>query len=160
MIAIGIDPGITGAIAVVDRSGNELLDLEDMPTIKAKNGKSQVNIPELASILRREPRWAEVRLEQVNAMPGKAKPGQQARTMGATSAFNFGANFGAIQGVVQTLGFPITLVRPQAWKQAAGLINADKDYARTRALQLYPDADLARKKDIGRADAILIARYG
>jgi len=68
--------------------------------------------------------------------------------------------YGAIQGVVQTLGNPLHFVTPQKWKKAAGLIGADKDYARTKALQLYPDADLARKKDIGRADAILIARYG
>jgi crossover junction endodeoxyribonuclease RuvC len=147
MIRIGIDPGMTGAIAVLE--GNILHACHDMPTVKARNGKNQVNIPELASILRQY-RGETVFLEAVHAMPGQ----------GVTSCFNFGMGFGAIQGIVQTLGIPMHLVTPQKWKKAAGLIGSDKDYARTKALQLYPDADLARKKDIGRADAILIARYG
>ena len=82
-------------------------------------------------------------------------PGQ-----GVASMFNFGMGYGIIQGVVSALGIPYELVTPQSWKKRAGLIGKDKDNARTMAQQLYPDAPLGRKKDIGRADALLIARFG
>lgn len=148
---IGIDPGVTGAIAALDNDG-DLVGLEDMPTLKARGGKTVINIPELGHMLRlaNDGTATIVKLEQVHSMPGQ----------GLVSTFNFGMGYGAIQGVVQTLGLPMQLVTPTKWKKAAGLSGAEKDYARTRALQLFPNADLARKKDIGRADAILIARFG
>ena len=82
-------------------------------------------------------------------------PGQ-----GVSSMFNFGMGYGAIQGVLAGLCVPLHLVTPQKWKKHQGLIGKDKDCARTLAQQLYPEASLARKKDIGRADAILIGDYG
>ena len=82
-------------------------------------------------------------------------PGQ-----GVSSMFGFGVSYGILQGVIASLGIPSVLVTPQRWKKAAGLMGKPKDYARTLAQRLYPAAELSRKKDIGRADAILIARYG
>lgn len=149
MIVAGIDPGISGAIAIIDTAGGEILLADDLPLLKTQKGNNELNIPEIAATLRGY-RIGEVKLEQVHAMPKQ----------GVTSSFNFGRSYGALQAIVQTIGIPITLVTPQAWKKAAGILRTDKDYARTRALQLYPDADLARKKDIGKADAILIARFG
>jgi len=156
VIQVGIDPGMTGAIGMINTVEKEVLTW-DIPTVKARNGKSQINIPALAEFLRELSRLRNaypgsppIKLEAVHAMPKQ----------GVTSSFNFGMGYGAIQGVIQTLGLPMELVTPQKWKKAAGLIGSHKDYARTKALQLYPDADLARKKDIGRADAILIARFG
>ena len=96
-------------------------------------------------------------LEQVNAMPGSG-PGR--RTMGAQSMFNFGRGFGVVEASVQALGLPLCFVAPATWKARAGLTRRPKDYARTLALQLYPRADLQRRADTGRADAILIARFG
>jgi crossover junction endodeoxyribonuclease RuvC len=54
------------------------------------------------------------------------------------------------------------MVTPQKWKKAAGLIGTDKDAARTRAIQLWPNwRDLDKKgKGQALADAALIARYG
>lgn len=147
MIIAGIDPGVSGAIAILD--GTELIATEDMPVLSTKTNKRMVNAAELADIIRHH-RPTEVKLEQVGARPGQ----------GVTSMFNFGQSYGVAQGVVAALGIPLTLVPPQVWKRRAGLGGADKDYARTKAQLLYPSADLARKKDIGRADAILIARYG
>jgi len=156
MIQIGIDPGMTGAIALLNTVEQDVITW-DMPTLKARNGKAHTNIPALAALLREAailrrhyPNSPTLKLEAVHAMPRQ----------GVTSSFNFGEGFGAIKGVLATLGLPYELVTPQKWKKAAGLIGSHKDYARSKALQLYPDADLARKKDIGRADAILIARYG
>ena len=160
-IFVGIDPGMTGAIGIIDIAEDSITTW-DMPLVIARNGKNQLNIPALADMLRiiqgkmQTRQWKQgggpepIKLEAVHAMPKQ----------GVTSSFNFGMGYGAIQGVIQTLGMPMQLVTPQKWKRAAGLIGADKDYARTLALQLWPDADLDRKKDIGRADALLIARYG
>ena len=62
-------------------------------------------------------------------------------------------------GILATLGFAYTRVRPGVWKKALGL-RSDKEQARLRAMQLYPGADLRRKKDHGRAEALLLAWYG
>lgn len=152
---IGIDPGNSGAIAFLE--GN-VVDVVDMP-LMANGKKQQINAHELGRII--ESRFVEfdktgamAYVERVSAMPA------QGRTQGAASMFNFGMGYGVIQGVLAALQIPYTLVTPQKWKKAAGLVGKDKDNARTLAQQLYPAAPLGRKKDIGRADAILIARFG
>lgn len=50
-------------------------------------------------------------------------------------------------------------VRPTVWKRALGL-GKDKEASRLKAMQLFPSADLRRKKDQGRAEALLLAVYG
>lgn len=153
MIVIGIDPGVSGAIAVL---GEGVPALHDMPTMaKGRGKKRQVNAAALADLLiaaRESGDGVLVMLEQVGAMPGQ----------GVSSMFGFGESFGAVRGACAALRLPLQLVTPQQWKRRFGLIGADKDLARTRAVELYPDvsAQLARKKDVGRADALLIARYG
>jgi len=152
---IGIDPGNTGAIALLSNK-NEFIEVVDMP-IMAMGKKNQVNAVALTEIINSYKLMSEFNdehfhaiVEHVQAMPGN----------GSASMFNFGMGFGVIQGVIAALGASMTLVRPQKWKKTCSLIGKDKDNARTLAQQLYPEASLARKKDIGRADAILIARYG
>ncbi len=78
---------------------------------------------------------------------------------GAVSAFSYGRGFGVWLGVLGTLEIPITLIRPQAWKRLllAGYATKDKDAARAVAAGLFPGLDLGRRKDQGRAEAILIA---
>jgi len=154
MITIGIDPGQTGAIAAMTCRGTVLL-LRDMPVSARLYGKgSQVNGGELASILMDARGGDEciARIEQVAAMPGQ----------GVTSMLHFGESLGIIIGVLNTLQIRYTMPRPQQWKKAAGLIGKDKDAARTLALQLFPEVGdmLTRKKDVGRADALLIAKFG
>jgi len=148
---IGIDPGLTGAIAVLcDR-----IVLIDMPTTAKVSGKgNEVNAYELCSIIREWGSKGEtvVYVEKVTAMTGN----------GVTSSFSFGDSAGVVRAAVACAGLPVNYVTPQAWKKHFGLINTQKDAARTKAIQLFPSAssDLARKKDGGRADALLIARYG
>ncbi len=151
MNKIGIDPGLTGAIAWLDKD-NKFIDVWDMPTMSRGKKGNQVNSVELAEIIQ------EIILEfdciayveQVHAMPKQ----------GVTSMFNFGESFGIIKGVLGALKVPVEFVTPQSWKSRAALTGKDKDAARTKAINMYPNASLSRKKDIGRADAIMIARYG
>jgi crossover junction endodeoxyribonuclease RuvC len=153
---IGIDVGNTGALALLNDKSN-VVALVDMPIMALGKNKHQVNAVELARTIER---WTTtfttpylpitVFVEDVHTMPNQ----------GVASSGNFMFGKGVIVGVVATLRLPMILVTPQSWKKRAGLIGKDKDYARTLAQQLYPTADLGRKKDIGRADALLIARYG
>jgi len=150
MTTIGIDPGLTGAIAVLDNQG-AVHFMWDMPTTARSTGRgNEVSAQGLVGLLR----WPECRvwIERVGPMPKQ----------GVTSVWSFGRSLGVIEGVLAALGLPYHLVAPARWKKHHGLIGRDKDCARTLVLQQHPAlADrLARKKDIGRAEAILIAQYG
>ena len=153
MKIIGIDPGLSGAIAIMEN--NKLIDLFDMPVMsEGKKNKRQLNSAQLAKLLKdniSQNEEVSVVVEQVNAMPGQ----------GVTSMFNFGQTFGAIKGICAALGLPIFFVRPSKWKKYFELINSSKDSSRTKAIEMYPSLsdDLAKKKDVNKSDAILIARF-
>ena len=153
MRIIGIDPGLSGAIAILEDSKiKELFDMPVMPD--GKKNKRQLNSALLVKLLKDNIESLEntvMVVEQVNAMPGQ----------GVTSMFNFGQTFGAIKGICAALGLPIFFVRPAKWKKHFELINSSKDASRTKAIEMYPSASeqLSRKKDVNKSDAILIARF-
>ena len=153
MKIIGIDPGLSGAIAILEN--NKVLRIFDMPVMsKGKKNKRQINSALLVNILKDNISNNEeisVVIEQVNAMPGQ----------GVTSMFNFGQTFGAIKGICAALQLPIFFVRPSKWKKHFELINSSKDASRTKAIEMYPklSSELAKKKDVNKSDAILIARF-
>ena len=153
MKIIGIDPGLSGAIAIIEN--NTVLGIFDMPVMaEGKKNKRQLNSAQLVNIIKEYVIKEEeivVVVEQVNAMPGQ----------GVTSMFNFGQTFGAIKGVCAALNLPIFFVRPSKWKKYFELINASKDSSRTKAIEMYPSLSnhLTKKKDVNKSDAILIARY-
>lgn len=153
-IVIGVDPGATGALAVIE-SGS-LVRVDDMPTTTRRGGGLAVNPALLRDLIREILRahngaYFIAAIEDVHAMPGQ----------GVSSMFAFGRSLGQIEAVLLCMGLPITWVRPQAWKKAAGLIGAEKDAARTVAIERWPTRAEAfkRKKDCGRADAALIAAH-
>ena len=153
MIIFGIDPGISGAISVLENK--KVIEVFDMPTmIDGKKSKRQVNGAQVTNIIKgRLDKNKEiiVVVEHVNAMPGQ----------GVTSMFNFGQSFGVIKGICSALSLPIYFVRPVKWKKHFNLIKTNKDASRTKVIQIYPEisSKLSRKKDSNKADAILIARY-
>jgi crossover junction endodeoxyribonuclease RuvC len=148
---------VTGGLAFIE--GRRLVALHDMPTVTDTGGKRRPSAPGIAALLREyQPELAVI--EWVNAMPSLPGKNGKRRTMGAQSAFNFGRGFGTVEATAQVLGLQIHLVRPVTWKTGAGLTRKAKDVARTVALQLHPEADLHKKRDIGKADALLIALFG
>ena len=153
MKIIGIDPGLSGGIAILKE--NKVLDLFDMPVMsEGKKNKRQLNSAQLANLIKKNIKTNEdvaVVVEQVNAMPGQ----------GVTSMFNFGQSFGAIKGVCAALEVPIYFVRPSKWKKYFDLINSSKDASRTKVIEMYPtlSEQLSKKKDVNKSDAILIARF-
>ena len=143
MKIIGIDPGLSGAVAVME--DNKIEGIFDMPVMpEGKKNKRQLNSAQLVKILKdniKENEEVSIVVEQVNAMPGQ----------GVTSMFNFGQTFGAIKGICAALGLSIFFV----------LINSTKDASRTKAIEIYPSFSdkLSKKKDVNKSDAILIARF-
>ena len=73
--------------------------------------------------------------------------------------FTCGLGMGVWLGILAALALPHSRVRPQVWKKAFSL-GKDKEAARLRAMQLFPGAELRLKKHHGRAEALLLARYG
>tara|TARA_Y100000992_G_C21164437_1_gene442768 strand:- start:176 stop:667 length:492 start_codon:yes stop_codon:yes gene_type:complete len=153
MKIVGIDPGLSGAIAILEN--NKVLNIFEIPVMsEGKKNKRQLNSALLVNLLKANINKEEevaVVVEQVNAMPGQ----------GVTSMFNFGQTFGAIKGICAALNLPIFFVRPSKWKKHFELINSSKDSSRTKAIEMYPKLSnqLSKKKDVNKSDAILIARF-
>ena len=153
MKIIGIDPGLSGAIAVMH--DKKVINMYDMPVMaEGKKNKRQLNSSQLVNIIKENINKDEetiVVVEQVNAMPGQ----------GVTSMFNFGQTFGAIKGVCAALKLPIFFVRPSKWKKHFELINSSKDASRTKVIEMYPtlSSQLAKKRDVNKSDAVLIAKF-
>ena len=155
MIILGIDPGVSGAISVLE--DKKVIDVFEMPImIDGKKNKKQVNGNQLYNELKKY--LSEINIdeacvvvEHVTAMPGQ----------GVTSMFNFGQSFGVIKGICSAMQLSIHFVRPTKWKKYFNLINTSKDASRSRAIELFPKVSekLKRKKDSNKADSILIASY-
>lgn len=145
---LGIDPGIRGALGLIDTLDWSLaiVDMGNEPGIAGRNSVS-------ATLTARSIRAAApdyTFIESVHSSP------QQ----GVASAFAFGRGLGILEGAAAAASI-LEKPRPQEWK-AATKTPKDKNQARARAIQLFPNhAQLfARVKDDGRAEAALIALYG
>ena len=137
MRVAGIDPGITGAIVVLE--DYEPIEWMMMPVVTVGTAK-RVNGAELADFLT-DNKVGFVCIENVHAMPGQ----------GVTSMFNFGHSVGTIMGVLWALKIAHNLYSPQAWKKKNQLIGTDKDASRSAAIQLFPNWKELRKKAKGQA---------
>lgn len=143
-VSIGIDPGKTGAIAVMDDDG--ILCLEQFNVDKYVDVLSYVGQSTSAKDIK-------VCLEKVGAMPGQ----------GVVSMFNFGHNLGVIEGILSALRIPYQLVPPQTWKKEFSL-TGDKAKSIEVCKKLFPWVDLraterSRKPSDGLAEALLMAEY-
>ena len=155
MLIISIDPGITGSICFF--KNNKIVEVIEMPTMTdGKKNKKQVNGAQIFNEISNRIRDIErenirVVIEQVSAMPGQ----------GVTSMFNFGQSFGILKGICSAMQLPMYFVRPAKWKKYFGLINSEKGASRTKAIEMFPyfSSNLSKKKDINKADAILIASF-
>jgi crossover junction endodeoxyribonuclease RuvC len=152
MYVVGIDPGLAGAVAVLAAHG-ALQALADTPVLvlKVQRGtRLAYDVPGMVELLRPYAgHQAHVYIEESQPMPGQ----------GTRSMFTVGLGYGLWLGIITALSLPYTSVRPGVWKRSMTL-GKDKEASRLRAQQLYPSADLRRKKDHGRAEAVLLASYG
>jgi len=142
---IGVDPGISGAIAFYFPDAPDRVIAEDMPIVDG-----DIDAATLARrILQMAPTLAVV--ERVSARPGQ----------GVVSMFKFGKAYGTVLGILATLEVPTHLVTPSMWKKHFRL-SADKEESRALALRLFPATSqhFSRKRDHNRGEASLIAQYG
>lgn len=144
MIILGVDPGVSGAYAIYSTTDGTIF-AADAPVV----GRNLDAATFAAEILKWKPDLAII--ERVSAMPKQ----------GVSSTFRFGVAYGVIQGIVAAQRIPVDFVTPGKWKRYYGL-SADKEQSRARALHFWPArSDLfKRKKDDGRAEAALLAKYG
>lgn len=148
MRLIGIDPGLTGAVAVFEPKGPAV---HDLPVTARQTGKGfEVNARMLAALLHSlAPSHAVI--ERQGPMPKQ----------GVTSVYSLGRTAGLIEGVLAMHGASVDWVRPAEWKRAYGLTGKTKDASRSKALELFPSlaSQLTRVRDHGRAEALLIANW-
>lgn len=152
-VVVGIDPGLSGAIAFY---GEGPLDTEDyfavydMPA-SGEDKQRAVDAYQIAYLISSfKPKNAFV--EKVNAMKG----------WGIGSCFRFGESYGVVRGVLGAMQIPTTLITPQKWKKHYGLKGGDKEASRALVIERWPFCTslFARVKDHNRAEAALIAAYG
>ena len=151
MRVLGVDPGVSGAIALLDTSLDVLL-VRDMPraSTNTKGTRREVVPIWLVDTLREwEPDVAYV--ERVHSMPKQ----------GVASSFSFGESCGVIRGVLAALGIPTHRITPNEWKRTLRL-NAEKSASRAMAANLFPacSGQFSRGIDDGRAEAALLAWFG
>ncbi len=141
---LGIDPGVTGAVAFYYPAISRV-SVYDVPAI----GK-EIDATNLAILIRNYNPSVAV-IEQVQAFSGQ----------GVTSSFNFGRSYGDVRGVIAALSIPLHFVTPQKWKKHFNL-PADKEKSRLLAIRVFPAVaeSFRLKKHDGRAEAALIALYG
>ena len=177
-VIIGIDPGKSGAIAI---KSDDRYSVFDIPTLTVISGKGKrlkksvdYDIMALYALLvsiscddrRIEPAYAVV--ERAEAVTYGATSARGSYHNSAQTNFSKGRGYGIIEAVLQINGVPIIASpRPTTWKRgldlyASGATDREKKEAsRLMALDLYPElADrLQRKKDNGRAEALLLIEW-
>lgn len=133
---LGVDPGKSGAMAIVDEDGDLI------QTCRLNETQADV----WAWLQGVAPRVAFAVLEKVHAMPRQ----------GVASTFKFGESFGFCQGMLVAAGVPFELARPLKWQ---GVLDCrskgDKNVTKSRAQQLFPHAKVIHAT----ADAMLLAEF-
>lgn len=140
---LGIDPGATGAVALIDDFRN-IVVLADWPgdEIQAARIIREMDLSKVRAVV-----------EKVHHMPGQ----------GGSSSFKFGTNYGVWKGILAMAGIPYYEAPPQKWQKGVITTKAqDKKPSLAIAGRLFPKAELVGPKGggkDGRSDALLIADY-
>jgi len=145
MKIIGIDPGLSGAIAIIGDS----VTVTPLAKLTEHDAARHVaaNTDAFAFI------------EKVGA-----NRGPEGRRQGASSMFTFGQSYGFLRGLLVALEIPFDEVLPQRWQQPFGLIRKNKNETTTqkknrhkaKSQSLFPSVKITHAV----ADALLIAEYG
>lgn len=166
MIVLGIDPGLSGGLALVAGAAGRLrlIDAMDIP-VHGEGATRRVHVSAVLDFIQRNAPDRGV-IERAQAMPDQ----------GASSGFIYGRAVGALEACVEGLGLRLDVIEASAWKKFHGLsrkalsesltraqrVTAFKEMSRQRAIMLFAGNHglLDRKRDHNRAEAALIASYG
>jgi hypothetical protein len=144
---MAIDPGASGGLAWIDA---------DLGIHCMKMPATRGDILQALRSTKIAYQIDTVFIEDVGGFAGVPMPGH--------AMFNFGANFGFLNGVLMTLGLRVELVRPQKWQKefSLGTVKTSggkglwKNKLKARAQELFPTADVT----LATSDALLILEYG
>lgn len=151
---IGIDPGLSGGMAVYDLYAKKLVEVRPLPVIEIKNGRyTDRNIDEhaFAEMIGIAVEAYEVELvviEKVHSSP----------QMGVASAFKFGDNYGVVRTACTIYAPRVEYVTPQRWK-ARMMLSFDKKQSLAMARKMFGQDHFPKQKHEGLAEAALIAFY-
>lgn len=162
-LVIGIDPGISGAIATYDTSTRRLVDVVDMPVWAMPVGKKtrqRVDAVALADLLDVS-KMLGVECVVIEAVGGRPR-------QSASGGFVFGYTVGLIYMACITLRMHIETVPPGEWKKllnVPGKTKANDAAIMARADELLPDDRALFRgpqggKKIDRAEAAMLALFG
>lgn len=146
---IGIDPGKSGGLAIIDTDGGQ----PTITTLAFDPKDPCVYIRKIQELSLCSPRCFAV-IENVHAMPKQ----------GVSSSFNFGKGFGWLIGLLDFGCIPYELVNPQKWKKEFSC-TSDKNTSIEVAMRLFPNVNFLRtekcsKPHDGICEALLMAEYG
>ena len=141
---IGIDPGISGGIAVIDTKGK-------MKAYKCPRSSDDMALLFQMCIGRTAPKNIKLLMERVWARPTNA----------VRAAFSYGTNYGQWLGIAASHEITMNTVIPVEWIKWVGCPKALKKDVRKRwlkekARELYPNIN---KLTLATSDAILITHY-
>lgn len=150
---IGIDPGLKGAVAVLNREMTQVLDIYDFKlkprTQSAKAGSKEICTKDLKAFLEKY------------AVPGTMAYLETAIVkppMTLTAAFSIGFNFANVRGALRDLQIGFIELAPATWKKSLSL-SADKNASMSRVECIHPrEMHLIQRHD--QAEAVLIAHAG
>lgn len=154
MIFVGIDNGLSGAIVAINNDETILFDTV-MPVI----GKpKEYNVNEIVRLFKEhfgDRKNLYVALEKAHVRP----------VSGKRACFSTGEGYGAMKGILGSLGISYIIVTPQAWiKHIIGSSTKDKKPSIMYCQRKYPNHNWAateRSKKIsdGLTDACALALY-
>jgi len=151
-VIVGIDPGITGAIAWIDTREPNDVCYEKTPYLVVGKSRKEYDHRKMADILKTFNKDDTIiYIEKVHAMPGN----------GVVQSFKFGFGYGVWYGIMAALDLVTMDISPQKWKKLMmqGMAK-EKEASVYKVKQLYPFLSHLKKSHHGIADAILIARCG
>lgn len=146
MIILGIDPGMSGGLAILPIGDNGHISAE--PSAFKFDCLTEREIADLfwkCFLDSGEQLFAY--LERVHSMPKQ----------GVASSFKFGMSYGFLRGCLTTVGIPFEDLTPQKWQKLMGcMTKGDKNISKARAQQLFPRLKITHAI----ADALLIGECG
>ncbi|CAI9106166.1 OLC1v1005246C1 [Oldenlandia corymbosa var. corymbosa] len=154
---IGVDPDASGALALLkpDHSA-QVFDTPHLKVLVGGRMRKRLDTKSIVQLLRSfdAPKGTTAYVEQSIPYPKDGKQGW----------WSSGFGYGLWIGVLVASGFSVVPVPSTLWKNEFKLSGkaTTKDDSRELASSMFPSASslLKRKKDHGRAEALLIAAYG
>jgi crossover junction endodeoxyribonuclease RuvC len=152
---IAVDPGASGAMALFVRGRADVV--VDMPTVQERISGMWRTRPDvrglsgiMGAMIERADTLPLLVLERVHAT----------KRDGPSRAFAFGRYYESIRQCAACYRMDERTVPPNKWKQDLRLTN-DKTQSLGRAREVFPSFELrlSRKKDDGRAEALLIGHW-